>query len=227
MEPLYSILQITDSLYPSGSFAQSWGLEGLLADRGDRDFEAIRALVEGIWSSHLLRTEGICGAAAHRAMVASDADRVCAIDRTLFGMKLARELREASVATGRGFLAATNLLREASPIRRYVDAVEAGTSPGNYAVAFHATAASFGVGGLASIVAWGYQTIAQLAASLLRLGALGHRDVQALLSGMRPAVEAGALAVVGAHPADASGFAPLLEIASMRHERQYSRLFRS
>jgi urease accessory protein UreF len=56
---------------------------------------------------------------------------------------------------------------------------------------------------------------------------LGHRAAVSLLAALRATVEDG---VRGISPLDVealSSFAPRLEIASMRHERQYSRLFRS
>ena len=76
-------------------------------------------------------------------------------------------------------------------------------------------------------VTWGYQTIAQMTAALLRLGVLGHRAATALIAALQPVVEDGARRVLDLGAGDVASFAPRLEIASMRHERQYSRLFRS
>lgn len=224
---LYSLLQITDSLFPSGAFAHSYGLEGLLEKRDRLDAAALHASIEAIWSGHLLYTDGLLGLAAHRAMVSGNVDFVCALDRQLFAMKLARELRAASTSTGRSFLAEVRPLPPTRDLDDLRARVESGSSPGNYAIVFHATAAAAGAAEAESVLAWGYQTVAQMTATLMRLGAVGHRGAVALLGALRGTVEAGAREVLERDLPVASSFAPSLEIASMRHERQYSRLFRS
>src|ERR1051325_3863320 len=102
--PLYSLLQITDSLFPSGSFAHSYGLETLFEGDRQRPREDLFRAMMSIWRGHLLRTEGLLGLHSHRAFVRGDLDRLAGFDRALSAAKLARELREPSVATGRGFL---------------------------------------------------------------------------------------------------------------------------
>ena len=224
---LYSLLQLTDSLFPSGAFAHSYGLEGLLEKREPLDAVGLHASIEAIWSGHLLRTDGLLGLAAHRAMISGNVDLVCEWDRQLFAMKLPRELRTASTSTGRSFLAEVRALLPARELADLQARVESGGSPGNYAIVFHAAAAAAGAAEAESVLAWGYQTVAQMTATLMRLGALGHRGAVALLGALRETVEAGARDLLACDMPIASSFAPALEIASMRHERQYSRLFRS
>ena len=223
----YSLLQITDSLFPSGSFAHSYGLEGLLQRNDGVDVATWRAILAEIWSTHLLRSDGLLGLRAHRAMVAGDLDLVRDADRALHAMKLPRELREASMSTGRAFLAEAEVVLSNSHLGALRGHVEAGTSPGHHAIVFQAVTAVLGADDYESIVTWGYQTIAQMTAALLRLGVLGHRAATSLIAALRPVVDDGARRVVHLDAGDVASFAPRLEIASMRHERQYSRLFRS
>jgi len=223
----YSLLQITDSLFPSGAFAHSYGLEGLLERNGGVDVATWRAILAEIWSTHLLRSDGLLGLRAHRAMIAGDLARVCDADRELHAMKLPRELRAASTSTGRAFLAEASAAFSIPDVGALCEQVEAGTSPGNHAIVFQAVAAVLGADEHESLVTWGYQTMAQMTAALLRLGGLGHRAATSLIAGLQPVVEDGARRVLDLDPGDVASFAPLLEIASMRHERQYSRLFRS
>lgn len=224
---LYTLLQIVDSLFPSGAFAHSYGLEGLLEKPGQLDASALRTTVEAIWSGHLLRTDGLFGLATHRAITGGNVDLVCELDRQLLAMKLARELRTASTSTGRSFLAEVCPLLPSRHLTELRAHVESGRSPGNYAVVFHAAAAVSGATEAQSLLAWGYQTVAQMTATLMRLGAVGHRGAVVLLGALRETVETGSRELLEHDMTVASSFAPSLEIASMRHERQYSRLFRS
>jgi urease accessory protein len=223
----YSLLQITDSLFPSGTFAHSYGLEGLLQRDNGGDIATWRAMLAEIWSTHLLRSDGLLGLQAHRAMAAGDLDLVRAADLTLHAMKLPRELREASTSTGHAFLVEASVVFSNPYLGALRADVEAGTSPGNHAIVFQTVAAVLGADAYESLVTWGYQTIAQMTAALLRLGVFGHRTAASLIAALQPVVEEGARRVLALSPGDLASFAPRLEIASMRHERQYSRLFRS
>jgi urease accessory protein len=224
---LYALLQIADSLFPSGAFAHSYGLEGLLQHGDPMDGAAIQAMVAEIWTAHYLRSDGLLGLHAHRAMAAGDLGQVCDADRRLHAMKLARELREASRSTGRSFLAEASGVFPSPHLAALRALVEAGTSPGHHAIVFQATAAALGVHEHESCIAWGYQVIAQMVAALLRLGVLGHRAATSVIATLQHSVEDGIRSVRELEVTDVASFAPRLEIASMRHERQYSRLFRS
>lgn len=224
---LFTLLRIVDSLFPSGAFAHSYGLEALFAGGDGAKLSEAQSAIEAIWRGHLLRTDQLLGAAAHRAAVVGDIDQVAVLDRRLYSMKLVRELREASVTTGRSFLSVAAASIGGRDLARFAALVDAGDSPGNYAIAFAVAAAAAGIGAKQAVVGLAYQTLAQLTAALLRLGVVGHRDAQSLLEALRAGVERGTRRVLAEKIDDGSSFAPRLEIASMRHERQYSRLFRS
>ena len=61
----------------------------------------------------------------------------------------------------------------------------------------------------------------------LRLGIIGQSDGQRLLAALEPVVTASAEAAVARDPADFGSATFALDLASMAHEMQYSRLFRS
>jgi urease accessory protein len=239
---LYTLLQISDSLFPSGAFAYSCGLEGLVAadwpdtsvvsvsgDRGGRNrADTMEPIVASIFTGHLLLCDGLFGLRAHRAMREVAIDSLCDADRALLAMKAPRELREASTTIGRSFLTeVAAVLPEDPALGDWHERVERGASPGNYAVAFHAAAAAAGVTEHDALLAWSYQSVAQMVGALLRLGQLGHRGAQSIVSRLQPVVEGGVQDLLARDSDAPSSFAPVLEIASMRHERQYSRLFRS
>lgn len=69
--------------------------------------------------------------------------------------------------------------------------------------------------------------IANLVAAAMRLVPLGQVDGQKAQTALRPECEAAAKACVGATLADLHSCAWLSDIAAMRHETQYSRIFRS
>jgi urease accessory protein len=68
---------------------------------------------------------------------------------------------------------------------------------------------------------------ANLVSAGVRLVPLGQSDGQAALAALEPAVAAAETQAMTVTLDDLGSMAPLLDIASMKHETQYSRLFRS
>ena len=69
--------------------------------------------------------------------------------------------------------------------------------------------------------------VASLVSSGIRLGPIGQTDGQRILSALIPVVLEVAAVAVRLGPDDLGGAAFRSDIASMRHETQYTRLFRS
>ncbi len=61
----------------------------------------------------------------------------------------------------------------------------------------------------------------------LRLGIIGQTDGQRILAALEPVVAAAAQATLARDPADFGSTTFAVDLASMMHETQYSRLFRS
>ena len=69
--------------------------------------------------------------------------------------------------------------------------------------------------------------VSNLAGAGVRLVPLGQTDGQRVVQALAPLCAAQAEAALTAGLDDIGGFAPLLDIASQRHDMLYSRLFRS
>ena len=96
-------LQLGDSLFPSGGFILSHGLE-TLAERGHvRNAAEPRAWLAMTLTHQIAPSDGVASAAAWD--VADHPAAVREIDALLLATKLAREPREASIRTGRQLLA--------------------------------------------------------------------------------------------------------------------------
>ena len=68
---------------------------------------------------------------------------------------------------------------------------------------------------------------ANLMSAGLRLGIIGQTDGQRILAALEPVVAAAAQAALDRDPADFGAATFAVDLASMAHETQYSRLFRS
>jgi urease accessory protein len=106
-------------------------------------------------------------------------------------------------------------------------ALSAEKRPPSYAVAIGVAAACAGVPLAAALTAYLHGVGANLVSAGLRLIPLGQTDGQRALRALEPVVAACVAASLGRPDADFGGCALAAELASIDHETQYTRLFRS
>jgi urease accessory protein len=226
LRSLLSLLQLSDSAFPSGRYTLSYGLEalvqsGYLTVPGEHS-TLIRLLGDTIRFG-AAPSDGLALACAHRAV--RELELLTQVDARLTAVKLPREVREASTRTGRAVLAAATAAIGGSALHEYADRVRGGGSPGNHAVVVGVVSASLRVPRLDAVVGELYAFSSGWAGAAVRLGLVDHRGAQALLHQARPAIAAAALEVIGRDAGQISSCTPFLDVMAMRHEHAELRLF--
>tara|TARA_R110000772_G_scaffold49123_6_gene112824 strand:- start:137342 stop:138016 length:675 start_codon:yes stop_codon:yes gene_type:complete len=219
---LYRLLAWLSPGYPVGAFAYSHGLEwavetGAVADRAGLE-RWLRDLLAhgGAWS------DAVLFACAHDAAAAGDGAALAEINDLAVALCPTSERRLETTAQGNAFLLAT---RASWPW----DGDDADLIPGDcaYPVAVAWAAAGHGVPLAPALHAFVHAVAANLISAGVRLIPLGQTDGQRVLAALEPDVAAVAAAAGAASLDDAGGCAFLSDAAAMRHETQYTRLFRS
>jgi urease accessory protein len=219
------LLQVSDSFYPTGSYAHSFGLEGLVQEGAVRDVPTLRTFLLEQALPQLARTDLPIAAGAWTD-AGSPPDWAglrtwCFLGSAVRG---AREPREASEAVGRQRLELAARLHGglAAEINRRA-AAEGWPRPACVAAAIEGRGLGAPQGAvLAGII---YTTAAGLIAAAVKLLRFGQNAGQGLLAeavAQAPALTAEALAL----PAREIGaFHPWWDIAAARHESADGRLF--
>jgi urease accessory protein len=215
------LLQANDATFPTGGYAHSLGLEHFTQSGRVRDERTLIEFLQRHVVPALAHLELPLVREAHRA--ADDIERLLEIDELAGALKLPRELREASLQTGRRRLATLLRVRPAPQLEALHAAIEAHPNRGHHAIVWGVACAE-----LPAQVALGacfHQTIAcqcQAAPKLLRLGQeAAQRALSATLAHLPAAVET-SMEI----PLDEIGwFDPALDLASMHHELADERLF--
>jgi len=208
--------------FPVGSFAYSHGLEWAV-EAGD----IADARTLGGWLVELLtfgapRADAILFAAAFRAAAAGDWPAL--IETNDLGVALAgsAERRLETTAQGLAFVAQSRAAWDCDPLRALAEMDRVA-----YPIAVAAAAAGHGLPLEASVQAFVLALLANLVSAVLRLGPIGQTAGQKILAALLPRVRALAREAAGSTLADLGACAFRSDIAAMRHETQYSRLFRS
>jgi len=224
-EPTLAAHRLADSFLPTGGDSLSYGLEQFVADGQVGDADDLRAFLRTALRRQVGRCDAVVLGAAHGTTEAGDLDRVAAADRRLTAATLAPEFRESAETAGERLLDVAAGTIEDPRIEAYTERVDAGEAPGNHPVAFGLVAAVEGISERDAVLAFAHAFVTGMLAAAQRLLRLGHTETQELLVDLRPDVSAAAKEAAKRTVEDLEPFAPLLSIASARHERADRRLF--
>jgi urease accessory protein len=221
---LLYLLQVAGGSFPTGSFSHSYGLETLIQDGRITDAEDL-ADVARLWLRYGVATsEGGAVAVAFRATRGNDLTMLAELDEVLTALKLTRETREASIKVGNAFLRTVSTTFGWDSVDRYRRATAEGRCAGHYATAFGVAAADAGVSAAEALPAFLHSALYGVVAVAARIMPLGQLDAQRVLAGSWPQIIDCAKTALVLGLDDLSVPATALDIASMRHERLYSRL---
>ena len=222
---LSSFLQLNDSFYPTGSYAHSFGLEGLTQENVVHDRTTLRAFVFGSVIPGLRQTELPLAAHVWRALVEPDWKRVGEICVLSSALKTARETRFAAENIGRQRLELAASLHAHPLAVEFLNRAKQDAWPVSPAIAAGLEGRVHGAPLEAVLTSIYYATIASLLAAAMKLLRLGQNGCQTLLTealSQAPGVIASALII---ELDDVGWFNPWLDIAAARHEIADARLF--
>lgn len=211
---LVRLLAWMSPAFPTGGFAYSHGLEWAIEAQDITDAATLSGWLRDVlrfgagWSDAILLRH------AHRS--AGDASALRDLGELALALAPAQERRDETLNQGRAFALAA--------------APWAGNPPPSdvaYPVVVGAMAGSHGIPEDDSAVAYLQVVATNLISAAVRLIPLGQTDGLRVLAGLEPTILALAADSRSATLDDIGGCAFRSDLAAMRHETQYTRLFRS
>lgn len=250
---LLRLLQLADSALPVGAAAHSFGLETLVED-GTLNVSNLESFLSNYLCEAGAQEGAFCRAAHHLSARVDFGEHHFQIqtwlglNRRLSARKLARESRAASAALGRRLLQLACALDELPPLAEASEAARRAGCDVHHCTAFGLAAGALGLDEGATINAYLHQSLSGLISACQRLMPLGQTRAQQILWSLKPAIVAAAASydIEGGAFNDDSVirdsdnaateefdgvcnevccFTPLLDLASMRHTTQTTRLF--
>jgi urease accessory protein len=210
--------------YPVGAFSYSGGIEWAVEAGDIKDAETLRA-----WLAALLGAGGgFCDAVffvhVHRALAAGDDAALRDVAGLAAAFVPSKERFLETTAQGRAFLDAT---RAAWPCPALDRLVAAWSGPVALPVAVAAACAGHGIACETALPAFLHALAANWISAGVRLIPLGQTDGLRVLAALEKTVATTAKQALATPLADVGSATFRADIATMRHETQYTRLFRS
>jgi urease accessory protein len=210
--------------FPVGSFAYSHGLEWAVEAGDIKDAETcatwLADLLEhgGAWSDAVLL------AAAHRATTRADNQALGEVAELAAAFAPSLERRLETLKQGDAFLLAARVAWPCAAFERLARAWKGETA---FPLAIGVASAGHGLTLESTLEAYLVTYVSNLVSAAVRLVPLGQTDGTRIVARLTPLARDVAARAALSTLDDVGGAALRSDIASMRHETQYTRLFRS
>jgi urease accessory protein len=234
---LHRLMAWMSPAYPIGAFSYSSGTEWAIEAGDIADAASLGNWIESI----LVEGSGFCDAVllahAHRATSADDCEALRDVLELAAALTPGRERYLETTQQGRAFLEATRAAWPCAAIDRLATALHPITNgmplPGAqpiglaYPVAVGVATAGQGIALDLALTAFLQAIAANLVSAGVRLVPLGQTDGMRLVAGFEPLLVQLVTRVLKTSLDDIGGCTFRADLAGLRHETQYTRLFRS
>jgi urease accessory protein len=208
---LLRLLTFASPAFPTGGFAYSHGLEAAVEAGDVRDEPGLQAWLGDLLRHGSARADAVLLRHAYRAQ--GNEGALAAVTELAAAACLGQERQAETLGQGAAFAASA---------QAWVQGKAA-----SYPVVFGVTAARTQIAEDAACLGYLLAWTTNLISAAVRLGALGQAGGLRVLAALQPVMRAVAEETRTATLDDIGGACFLADVASMRHETQYARLFRS
>jgi urease accessory protein len=220
---LFRLMAWLSPSFPVGAYTYSHGLETAVEDGRVHDRATLTAWIDDLLHWGSARNDALLLTAAWQATCAEDRARLAAVRALGAALHATAELRLESTQQGAAF---RDAVRRSWPAPG-VEYLSEDPCPLAYPVAVGVTAAAHGLPLRATLHAYLHAFAANLVSAGVRLVPLGQSDGQRSLADLEAAVAITAEFAETGTPDDLGSCSFTADLCSMRHETQYTRLFRS
>lgn len=221
-----SILQLSDSFFPTGMYATSSGLEALFYSKKIKDVNELRDLIKVYVENQIGPTDCTALGNSYEYAKRADLKRLIEADQTIFSMKLIQEIRETSTRSGTQLLRCMSyFITDNELLNKYQEAIKNRQASGVYPVALAVASSTLNIpkrkAGLMMIYAFSVSIVG----AALRLGMLQHFDGQKIIHELKPNILETVNNNIDRPLMSMWQFAPGIDIVQIAHERMGSKMF--
>lgn len=210
--------------FPVGAFAYSHGLEWAFEAGDINDAASCRHWIEDVLEFGSARTDALLFVSAFHAAKRRDSQALLDISELAIALQPSAERHLETVTQGKAFLTTILAAWPSESLHFFKATYQEETV---YPIAVAVACEGFGMELSYAVEAFLLAFVINLVSASVRLGAIGQTDGQRVIASLLPNVGKIAVWSVNATLDDIGSCAFRSDLASLQHETQYTRLFRS
>jgi urease accessory protein len=221
---LYRLLAWLSPSFPVGSFSYSSGIEWAVEAGDIKDAGSLQAWITTVVGGGGGFCDAVFFVQTHRAIEAGNERLLRDVCELAAAFAPSKERHLETTAQGRAFVDTARAAWSCVALDRLLGIWD---GPVAYPVAVGVVSAGHGIDVEPALIAYLHAVTANLISAGVRLVPLGQTDGQRVLAALEAVVADAAKRALVTALDDVGGAAFRADLASMRHETQYTRLFRS
>nr|WP_249158787.1 urease accessory protein UreF [Bradyrhizobium jicamae] len=221
---LYRLMTWLSPAFPVGAFSYSSGIEWAVEAGDITDAASLRDWLAAMLADGSGFCDGVFLSQAHQAASANDAAALREIAELAAAFVPSRERQLETTTQGQAFITTARAAWDAAGLDALVAACD---GPIVYPVAVGLVSAAHSLPLAPALHAFFHAVVSNWISAGARLVPLGQTDSQRVLAALEPVVAATARRAARASLDDLGSATFRADLASLRHETQYTRLFRS
>lgn len=227
MNPLLSLLQLSDPALPIGGYAHSAGLETYVQKGLVSDSTSAKEFVASMITNNIQYTDAAFVSLCFDAATEYNFENILLLDARCNAVKLASESRHASQKLGARLMKVFAPLINSAQIKKFAKEIIIKSTPGHYSIAFALCGAALSISKAEVLSGFYFNVASGIITNCVKLIPLGQQDGQKILFSLHPVI--GKLVQDTLKPdEDLLGLScPGFDIRCMQHEDLYSRLYMS
>jgi len=219
------MLQTTDSLFPTGAYAHSYGLEGAVEDGYINDPDTFKTYLMKIILPAMIHLELPSVAQAFEAAKSLDSSKITLLDELYGAMKVTVEIRTASERIGTQRLSLLQTLMPHPFLNKLDNLKNQGDFQAHEAIVLGIQGALSGADKRHTMIAAYYLGLSMQANAVFKLIRIGQIQCQSIVASCLSKTDEVIENALKVSMEDIGWFSPSLDICSARHESAYSRIF--
>lgn len=219
--------QLLDSAFPIGAFAHSFGLETLIQEGQIQTPADLRQYCETMLFGSWAPCEALAVKAVYEWAPSQQLEELWDFDRALHLSRTARETREGQRKIGKRMLEMSRALHPDLKWAPLLEALSDGRASGSYPIIYGWACFHLEVPLQNAATGLLYVNLSGAVNGATRAMRLGQSDAQKIIAALAPHIEKAWREVQARDPWEFETGVAQSDIAAMRHETLYSRLFMS
>ena len=220
-----TLMQLSDSFFPSGMYTMSNGLETVFDQKRVRSESDVYDFLENILEQQLDPADSVALSNAYDCAKNGDISGIIQCDEILHSMKLIEETRAASCRAGSQMLKCISAISSNDILQAYSDAISKNESPGTHPVVAGVCSFVLGVKKEQARQMMMYGFCVSVTGAALRLGLIDHIQSQKILHNLKPTIQKTLEKFKDTGINDCWQFSPGYDLVQMTHEKKFSKMF--
>ncbi|MGD1836819.1 MAG: urease accessory protein UreF [Nitrososphaeraceae archaeon] len=219
-------LQLSDSFFPTGMYTTSNGLETLFYKKKVTGKKTLYEFLKTSLTSQIGPADLVALSNAYINAEKKDINNIIEIDTYLFSLKIIKEIRDASVRSGKQMLRCLNeFILDNKILNDYYNAITNKNTPGCFPISLAVGCNALGIKREKACIILLYGFSVSVIGAALRLGMIQHIEGQQIIHQIKPIFLDILENNIDRSTTNMWQFSPGIDLIQIEHEKMDSKMF--